>query len=160
MKVFYVHHAMRKIDGKPTQEDSITRLGAKDAKTMAKMFADAKEEFNITAIYASRFLRCKQTAWIINNRLKVPIYYDDRLNEFRSFENETWEDCQKRTAQLLKEIVRDHKPSETVLCVTSGVNLTAFIAVAFKLKPSNDLPFSMVGSCSPVGFEITESNFE
>ena len=154
MKIFYVHHANREIKGKPTQEDSITEIGEKDAKIMANTFAQLRDKFDIKAIYTSPFLRCKKTAEIINLEIKVPIYEDARLNK------ETWADCQKRTMSFLKETVYKYGNNDTVLCVTSGVNLTGFIAVAYKLEPNENLPFPIVASCSPIGFEITKDNFE
>jgi len=34
----------------------------------------------------------------------------------------------------------------------SGVNIIAFISLAFKIEPSNDLSFTIVPSCSPICF--------
>lgn len=160
MKIFYVHHANRKIKDKPSQNDTITKLGEEDAKIMSKIFEKMKNKFNIKAIYTSSFLRCKKTAQIINRKLNVPIYEDDRLNEFKSIEKETWTDCQKRVMSVLKEIVYKYDNSDTVICVTSGVNLTAFIVAAYNLKPDEYLPFPIVNTCTPIGFEISKDNFK
>ena len=160
MKIFYIHHANREINGKPTQNDNITKLGEEDAKNMSKTLEKMKEKFNIKAIYTSPFLRCKKTAQIINENLEVPMFEDARLNEFKSIEQETWSDCQKRIISLIKEIVYKYDKNDTVLCVTSGVNLTAFIAAAYNLEPSEKFPFPLVATCSPIGFEITRDNFE
>lgn len=160
MKIFYVHHANRKVKGKPTQSDSITSLGVQDAKNMAKVFAHIKNRRNIVAIYSSTFLRCQKTAEIINKKLKVELHLDPRLNEFKSAGDESWSDCQRRILSLLKEIVFAHADNESVLCVTSGVNLTAFIDAAYNLPPSDDKPFPLVATCSPIGLEISKKNFE
>ncbi len=158
MKIFYVHHAGRKTT--KSQSSALARLGVQDAKTIAKVFAKIKDQYPITAIYSSTFLRCKKTAEMIGKKLNVPIFEDARLNEFKSVANETWVDCQKRTMSLLKEIVFSHSPTDNVLCVTSGVNLTAFIAAAFNLQPDENLPFPIVPTCSPIGFEISKNNFQ
>ena len=44
-------------------------------------------------------------------------------------------------------------------CVTSEVNLTAFICAAYRIKPNSKLPFLIVSSCSPICFEINKENF-
>ncbi len=159
MKIFYVHHANRKIDGEPTQDDSLTKIGEKDAKNIAKTFEKLKDKYDIKAIYTSRFFRCKKTSQIINKKLNVPVYEDCRLDEFKSVVKETWAECQKRIISLLKEIVYKYNENDTVLCVTSGVNLTAFVVVAYNLQPDEFLPFPIVTSCSPIGFEISKNDF-
>lgn len=73
---------------------------------------------------------------------------------------ETWEECQKRIIEAIKDIVFKYEEKDTVICVTSGVNLTAFISLAYKIEPSNNLLFPMVPSCSPLGFEITSNDFK
>lgn len=63
MKIFYIHHAMRKKNTPPSQMDGITNIGKKDAKLVAKIFSDAKKKVeNIVAIYTSPFLRCKKNS--------------------------------------------------------------------------------------------------
>ncbi len=160
MKIFYVHHAERKIIGKPSQEDTLTEQGEKDAEIMSNAFVKLRDKMDIKAIYTSQFFRCKRTTQIINKKLKVPIYVDARLDEFKSVDNETWTDCQKRTISLIKEIVNKYDENDVVLCVTSGVNLTAFVAAAYKLQPNEQMPFPLVTTCSPIGFEISKTNFE
>ena len=49
--------------------------------------------------------------------------------------------------------------NDTVICVTSGVNITAFIGLAYKIPASENMPFPWVPSCSPIGFEIDKSCF-
>lgn len=173
MKIFYVHHAVRAKGNPPSQEDGITPLGKKDTKLVAEMFEIyQKAGRNIKAIYTSPYFRCKETARRINKYIKVPIIEDERLNEFgsvyalvkgdatQSKGKESWEECQKRIIDCLKEITFKYDDNDTVLCVTSGVNITAFIDVAYKIKPSNNLPFPMVFSCSPVGFDINKDCFK
>ena len=163
MKIFYVHHALRDMGNPPTQEDGLKELGIKDANVVADIFEDGKKYMNVKAIYTSPFYRCKETARIINKNLNVPIIEDERLNEcgsvFYGEKKESWKQCQKRIIETIKEIVFKYDEKDTVICVTSGVNLTAFICVAYNIKPSSKLPFPMVSSCSPIGFEINKKNF-
>ena len=163
MKIFYVHHALREKGNPPTQEDGITEIGRKDAEINAEIFKEGNKKLNIKAIYSSSFFRCMETARIINKQLNVPIIEDERLNECGSVvingEKESWLDCQERIIESLKDIVFTHNDEDCVICVTSGVNITAFISLAFKIKPSEDLPFPMVPSCSPIGFDIDKSCF-
>lgn len=170
MKIFYVHHAQRNKGNPPTQNDDITRLGVRDAKFTAKLFSEAKQHgVNIVAIYSSNYFRCVKTANIINKKLNVPLIFEPRLNEFSNvhsavkggeFKGETWEQCQQRIIDALKDIVNNHNNNDAVICVTSGVNITAFICAAFNIKPNNNLPYPWVPSCSPIGFEIDKNNFK
>ena len=170
MKIFYIHHAIRAKANPPTQEDGITRLGRKDAKICAKMFKKLQEKFNICAIVTSPFYRCLETARIINKQLKVDLFLDERLNELNGLlpkkdkdiklaSKEPWIHCQRRITDAIKDIVEKYdngEPNTTVLVVTSGVNLTAFINIAYGLSASNERPYPIVIGCSPICFDITK----
>ena len=72
---------------------------------------------------------------------------------------ETWAECQTRIQDAIKDIVNKYdegNKKDAVICVTSGVNITGFINLAYGLSASEDKPFPMVPSCSPIGFEITK----
>ena len=43
---------------------------------------------------------------------------------------------------------------EVILCVTSGVNISAFICYIYNIVPSNDVPWSQAYDISPVIFNI------
>lgn len=172
MKIIYVHHALREIGNPPTQNDKIQPLGIEDAETTAKLLKlmSEKSKSNFKAIYTSPYYRCAKTAEIINKYINLPIYEDSRLNEFNKvFEvieggqsvtkTETWTECQTRIRNAIKDIVFKYDDTDTVICVTSGVNITAFIGLAFKIPASDNLPFPWVPSCSPIGFEIDKSCF-
>ena len=169
MKIFYVHHALRDRGKTPSQEDGLKELGVQDAKIVARIFEDYKKHLNIKAIYTSTYFRCKETARIINEKLNVSIYDEPRFNEFIAVHyavkgvkgmeaTETWEECQNRIQEAIKDIVNKYdegKKYDAVICVTSGVNITGFINLAYGLNPSEDKPYPMVPSCSPIGFDIT-----
>lgn len=153
MKIIYVHHANRKKGCPPSQMDDITLLGEKDAELTSELLAQAKQKENIVKIYSSTFLRCTKTAQIINEKLDLPIILDERLNEHRSFENESWLDTQTRLRDCIDEIINCHADNECVICVTSGINVAAFISKAYGFNPSDETPMIGVPSCSPLVFE-------
>lgn len=172
MKIIYVHHALREIGNPPTQDDKIQPLGIQDAETTAELLKimSEKSKSNFKAIYTSPYYRCAKTAEIINKYLDLPIYEESRLNEFNKVfdvieggvsttKTETWTECQNRIRESIKDIVFKYDDTDTVICVTSGVNITAFIGLAFKIHASDDLPFPWVPSCSPICFEIDKSCF-
>ena len=171
MKIFYVHHALREKSNIPNQKDDIVKTYEKDAKLVSKLFLLAtKNGFNIKAVYTSPYLRCKKTAELVNQYIKVPVIEDERLNEFASerqakkyglplSETESWTNCQARIMSCLKDIVEKYDDTDAVICVTSGVNIAAFINLAYQIKPSEQVPFLLVPSCSPIGFEIKKESF-
>ncbi len=151
MNIIYCHHAERKITDKPTQQDPITKLGKKDANIVGKTIA---KHLKVKAIYTSPYLRCKQTAKIINKYFNAPIIEDARFNEFCSKENqESWTDLQNRIIEALKDIIAKHNDEDTIICVTSGVNIAGFINLQLGLKSSPDMAFLGVISCSPIIFK-------
>lgn len=172
MKIIYVHHALRNVGNPPSQEDGILPLGLKDAEITAEilktMSDKSKSEFK--AIYTSPYFRCKKTAGIINTHINLPIFEDPRFNEFNKVfdviegnktitKTETWSECQMRIREAIKDIVFNYDDNDTVICVTSGVNITAFIGLAYKIPISENMPFPWVPSCSPICFEIDKNCF-
>ena len=160
MKLIFVHHALRDRGNPPSQDDDIKELGERDAKIVAEMLLDAQNKGqNIVAIYSSPFYRCMKTAKIVNEHIKLPIFEEKRFNEARSVPGETWIDMQQRMRDALYDIVSKHKEEESVVCVTSGANIVAFISLAYKLPPDESVPFIGVPSCSPLVFDIKKENF-
>lgn len=172
MKIIYVHHALREVGNPPSQDDKIKPLGIKDAETTAELLKEMQEKSKSTfkAIYTSPYYRCSKTAEIINKHINLPIYEEPRFNEFNKvFEvlqggksitkTESWLECQNRIREAIKDIVNQYDDNDTVICVTSGVNITAFIGLAYKIPASDNLPFPWVPSCSPIGFDIDKSCF-
>ncbi len=154
MKIIFCHHAQRARDrSKPREEwqnDDLTKLGRKDAATYAKMLK--KSKIQLTAIYSSPFFRCSETAKIINKYQNSEIIFDDRLNEFGSLPEESWQQCHNRVISVINEITERYAQKDIILVVTSGVNLSAFICWAYGLKPTDNMPFLGVTSCSPIIF--------
>ena len=150
MKIIYCHHAERAVDKRKarSQEDDITDNGFKDAQLVAEMLSNQK----ITAIYTSNFYRCKKTAQIINTKIEAPIFEEERFNEVGSVEGEDWKDCLTRNIDALNEIMLKYNDDATILCVASGINLSAFVCWNLGLKPTRDIPFMGATNCAPIVF--------
>ena len=162
MKIIYVHHAHRQKGNPAGPNDGITKLGVKDAKIVAEIMKieSVKYKTPIKAIYSSPYYRCVKTAKLINKKLKLPLIFDERLNETGRDYGETWVQMQERMHAFLKEIVQKYDDSEAVIVVTSGVNVVCFFDVASHLKPREDAPIIFPPSCSPLIFNISKKDFE
>ncbi len=151
MKIIYMHHAERDIGEKHfdpilRQEEDITELGIK----CADLIAERTKSKKFTAIYTSPYLRCKHTAEIINKYHNVSIIEDKRFNEKEM--DEPWEDLLKRNMEAIDDIVKKYDDDDLVVCLTSGVNISAFICYFYGIKPSNDVPWTQAADISPVVF--------
>lgn len=154
MKIIYMHHAER--DKSSNAEwgslertfDDITEIGKKQAELLAERFKNEK----ISAIISSPYLRCMHTAEIINKYHNIQIKQDSRFNEIQK--NEEWESLLKRNMEAIDDIVKSYSDDDAILCVTSGVNISAFICYTYNIIPTNDVPFSQACDISPVVFNI------
>lgn len=154
MKIVYIHHAER--DKSSDAEwgsfertfDDITEIGKKQAELLAQRLKNEK----ISAIVSSPYLRCMHTAEIINKYHDLKIKEDSRFNEIQK--DEDWVSLLKRNMEAIDEIVKSHSDDEVILCVTSGVNISAFICYIYNIVPSNDVPWSQAYDISPVIFNI------
>lgn len=154
MKLIYVHHANRKKGNPPSQNDGITEVGLKDCEVVRELLSLVNQKEKITKIYTSQFFRCTKTVDIINENVKASVIIDNRLDEVGSVLGETWLDAQKRIKECIDEIVAKSNPTDVVVCVTSGINLGVFVAKAFNVPLSENLPMLGVPSCSPIVFEF------
>lgn len=155
MKILYVHHADRNRDiNIPRQEQDITENGIKEAELLGEKL---KQVPNITAIYTSPYVRCRHTAEIINKYSKAPIYEDDRFNEMKN--GETWKELQERNMAAIDDIVHKYGEGDLIVCVTSGVNLSAFVYYFTGMKPDNNNPWIQGVTCSPVLFSTDNKVF-
>lgn len=161
MRIIYFHHAERKIrknihDEQLRQLDGITRNGRKEAVLLAKKFK--KNQRNVKAIYTSPYLRCSLTAKILNKYLNVPIIEDERINEWKK--QETKKEFLKRNINFLEEKNMEYKDDDAIICVTSGVNLTAFFCYFYGIEPNNDIILSQAFGCSPINFVSKHSKLD
>ena len=152
MRIVYMHHAERKIseghnDPNLRQLEDITERGIKIAELLSERLKDEK----ITAIVTSPYLRCKHTAEIMNKYQNVPIIEDARFNEM---DDEEWKDLLKRNMEAIDDIVNKYNDDDVILCITSGVNLSAFICYFYNIEPTNDVPWAQGADLSPVNFTI------
>ena len=148
MKLIYVHHAERDVRFGVNQENDITENGVKQALLVAENLKNVR----ITAIYSSQYKRCKHTAEIINQYHNLPIYEDERFNEAQP--GESWNSVQQRNMDAIDVIVNKSNNDDIVLCVTSGVNVSAFIFYILGIKASEHNPWIQAGLCSPLYFMI------
>ncbi len=154
MQILYVHHAERDINTNINKQDQdITEDGVIEANLLAKKL----KEIKVTAIYTSPYLRCKHTAELLNQYINVPIYEEKRFNEMEK--SESWKELQKRNMQAIDEIVNKYKEDDLVICVTSGVNLSAFIYYFTNKKASNKNPWIQAAGISPVLFSTNNKVF-
>ena len=148
MKIVYIHHAERDHGNKTVsrQEQDITEEGVKEAELLSK-----KMHFlNPTAIYTSPYLRCVHTSEILNQEVNIPIIKDDRLNEYEA--SETFKEFLERNMACIDDIIKKYNEDDTVLCVTSGVNLSAFMCYFSGIKASATAPRCQGITISPVLF--------
>lgn len=155
MKIIYVHHAERNRDNNLSRElQDITTNGIKDAELLSEII----KKVNIKAIYTSSYIRCKHTSEIINRYNKVPIIEESRFNEMNT--SETWVEFLKRNMFALDDIVKKYDENDTIICVTSGVNLSAFICYSYNIEPSGDTPCTQGVNCSPINFYINTNKID
>lgn len=161
MKVIYMHHAERDSKkeniGHPELRklEDITERGEKEAKLIAEQLKGRKE---IKAIYSSSYLRCMHTSEIINRYINVPIIKSERLNEIQK--GEKWKDFLNRNIDILKELDKKYGKDDTIICMTSGVNLTAFVCYFYGIKPTNETKECQGFNMSPVNFVSNESSVD
>jgi len=155
MQILYVHHAERDRMNKSIdrQLQDITENGIKESELLAEKLKQVK----VTAIYTSPYLRCTHTAKIINKYNNAPIYEEDRFNELNN--GETWKEFQIRHFNALNEIIKKHNENDFIICISSGVNLSAFIYYFTKKEPSNDNPWIQALTISPVLFSTNNKVF-
>ena len=124
MKIVYVHHAERNHGDKsvPRDEQDITEDGIKEAELLAKKVP----LINVTKIYSSEHKRCIHTSNILNKNLNLDVKIDSRFNE--KTKEESWEEFINRNKEVIDDIISSSNSDDCILCITSGVNLSAFVA--------------------------------
>lgn len=152
-----MHHAERDNNkdyewGHPMRNnDGITQRGIKEAEILSERLKD----LDITAIISSPYVRCKHTAEIIAKYHSVAIIDDERFNERKP--DESWETFLKRNMEAIDSITKNYKDDDTIICVTSGVNISAFMCYFYEVTPSENTPFSQAVGITPVLFTTGNS---
>lgn len=159
MKIIYVHHAERNVgkyhnDKELRQLEDITENGIKDAELVAELFKNAK----VRAVYSSPYLRCMHTANIINKYIKAPIFEENRFNEMSG--EETWVKFLKRNMSAIDDIVKKYGEDDIIICVTSGVNFSAFVCYFYEITPTSKTTWSQGINCSPINFYINTKKID
>lgn len=158
MKVIYMHHAERDSKkeniGYPELRmlEDITERGIKEAEIVADKLQGWTD---VKAIYTSPYLRCVHTSEIVNSNIDVPIIEDERLNEIQKGEN--WKVFLERNIDILSELDKQYGKDDTIICMTSGVNLTAFICYFYNIQPTDNTIESQAFGISPINFVSNSS---
>ena len=87
MRIFFIRHG--KDDGNYRGGWSDMPLideGKRTSKKISKIFRREKNEYKIEKIISSDLLRTKQTTEIINEKLKIPVEYTEKLREMNNGE--------------------------------------------------------------------------
>ena len=163
-KYFIMRHGesennVKEISSNNREGNSLTEKGKTEVRTKAQSLPD------ITRIYTSPLLRCRETAEIVATKLKIPkeeIVYDERLREFDfgEFNNrpikefqayrgarqyndrvpggESYQDAKNRFGALLYEL-EQKQSGQNILIVTHGIGFEAFGAVALGADKNESL---------------------
>lgn len=155
MQIIYVHHADRDLSNKTidSQLQDITENGIIDANLLADKF----KNINIKAIYTSPYLRCKHTADIINKYHNTCIINEPRFNEMHI--EESWREFSLRNMEAIDDIIKKYTDNDLIICVSSGVNLSAFIYYFNHINPTNNSPRIQAITTSPVLFTTNNQVF-
>ena len=54
--------------------------------------------------------------------------------------------------EAIDDIYNKYNDDDMILCVTSGINLTAFVCYFYDIEPTNHTPLSQAGDISPIKF--------
>lgn len=145
-------YAKRIISADINVKNSLTEEGKREVRTSAERLRACPP----TLVYASPFMRTKETALLVAETLSLPktkIIYDDRLKEFNFGDfsggdlgaflawrdshgyadkvpgGESYEEAKLRFGEFLEEIEAKHK-NETILIVTHGIGLESLHTIA------------------------------
>jgi broad specificity phosphatase PhoE len=133
MKIIYVHHGERAINGTKSQTDKLTPLGEKEVT----LLADLLKTLTVEAIYMGEFPRYHLTAELINKNLHTELITDKRLNEHSRSVDATLLDFKARTHSFLQDIITKHSNDDIVICITSGGNLNEFLTFFHRGTPTD-----------------------
>ena len=125
MKVYLIRHGESTGNKYGLEQFSASTLsshGIKQAETVSERLANIK----IDIIYSSTYLRTKQTAEIISQKIKKPIEYWEELLEINSLK-ENFDDQNQRSKKVLEHLIFHHK-NQSVICVSHATMIEAIIA--------------------------------
>lgn len=150
MQLIYLHHTERDYKSSEVRaEHNITKNGIINAELIGQAM---KDNIKIDAIFTSPYLRCKRTAEIINEYVKAPLIEDNRLNEWNKPESKT--EFLKRNVDAISDIVNKYKGTDSkIICVSSGVNLTAFVCHYYNIKINKNTKLINHGMSAPIIFD-------
>lgn len=111
MKIYFVRHGQSENNKKGilTGHTDVC-LSEEGIQQVEKTSLEISSNFH--EIYCSDLIRCKQTAEILNEKLKLSITYDSRLRErnFGSLAGKTWNEVGEELREIDKNQQYDYRP--------------------------------------------------
>lgn len=115
------------------EEKGLTKRGEKQTKSLAKRL----NKLNITKIYSSDLSRCKETAEIINKKLRLPVKYERALREIPSAVKEEPTKYKKEIKIIREFWDKIDGSSGNILIVSSGIVNRVLISFALNIGSAN-----------------------
>ena len=72
---------------------------------------------------------------------------------------ETWKEFSIRNMQAIDKIIKKHNDNDFIICVSSRVNLSAFVYYFGNIEPTNDSPRIQAVTTSPILFTTNNKVF-
>lgn len=150
MKVYIIRHGLTELNKKKKVngqiDEPLAPEGIEQAKTAASLLPES-----VQYIYTSSLLRARQTAEIINSKLKRPVFSEDALSEihmgtlagksweemesglelkkkhrivqfdYQPFGGESVKEVKKRVTEFLKKVKQKHKDNEILIITHGGI---------------------------------------
>jgi len=147
MEIIFVRHAEK-------EEGDDTPL-TKKGKAQAKLLARALKKEKIDDFYSSDLTRTKQTAEIINKKIKKQIKFEKALREFKTetLKKEkhklTKEEIDKlnKLFKFLNRISKDRNKEKTILIVAHGLTNRLILSYFMNLDTNKLVPFMQKETC-------------
>ncbi len=156
MKIIYLHHSERDTDWQlPNIQHKLTKRGEK----LAHLVAESIDGVKIEKIYTPSFKRHMHTAEILNKTLKTEIVVEPRFNEYGNGKNEKESPAEffKRNIDAIEEILAQYRGTDKqIICISSGVNLNAFILHYYNLPYRDKLKWINHTLMAPIIFDYKD----
>ncbi len=127
LKIYLIRHGEKDNEGK-----SLSKRGIIQSKLLAKKLRKIK--FN--EFYSSDLERCKQTAEIINKKVKFQIKYEPGLREVKGKVKEYPNKHKKEIAKIRKFYNKLIKERGNILVSSSGIVNRILLSMFLKIDPS------------------------
>ncbi len=113
MKIYFVRHGKTEYNGSGRMTGQTDIPLTEEGIEQAEQAADTMPS-EVTALYSSDLMRCKQTTEILNRKLNLPVTYDPRLRErdFGSLAGKYWKDLDSDGSTMARDVAQkyDYRP--------------------------------------------------